>query len=176
MTSPVRSRRPEVIAVAVAIVAVDGVAVQIEGDVVRSDNHAVVGAVDKIRMQSRVDGDRVATGQTPVRHPRGRRSAADDESELHQGQNSHKNEDTPHADSTFLAQVPAPIGRVLPVLPGPSVRGAWTEQAVRGCNGRWLGDRSGCRGLLLGVVPEAVLVPLLAMLLLYSAIKVWRHA
>lgn len=31
-------------------------------------------------------------------------------------------------------------------------------------------------GLLLGVVPEAVLVPLLAMLLLYSAIRVWRHA
>lgn len=31
-------------------------------------------------------------------------------------------------------------------------------------------------GLLLGVVPETVLVPLLAALLLYSAIKVWRHA
>ena len=31
-------------------------------------------------------------------------------------------------------------------------------------------------GLLLGVVPEAVLVPLLAMLLLDSAVKVWRHA
>jgi uncharacterized membrane protein YfcA len=31
-------------------------------------------------------------------------------------------------------------------------------------------------GLLLGVVPEAVLVPLLALLLLYSAVKVWRHA
>ena len=30
--------------------------------------------------------------------------------------------------------------------------------------------------LLLGVVPEAVLVPLLAALLLYSAVKVWRHA
>lgn len=31
-------------------------------------------------------------------------------------------------------------------------------------------------GLLLGVVAEAVLVPLLALLLLYSAVKVWRHA
>lgn len=31
-------------------------------------------------------------------------------------------------------------------------------------------------GLLLGVVPEAVLVPLLALLLMFSAIKVWRHA
>ena len=31
-------------------------------------------------------------------------------------------------------------------------------------------------GLLLGVVSEAVLVPLLALLLLYSAVKVWRHA
>lgn len=31
-------------------------------------------------------------------------------------------------------------------------------------------------GLLLGVVPEAVLVPLLAALLLFSAVKVWRHA
>jgi uncharacterized membrane protein YfcA len=31
-------------------------------------------------------------------------------------------------------------------------------------------------GLLLGVVPEGVLVPLIAALLLYSAVKVWRHA
>ena len=31
-------------------------------------------------------------------------------------------------------------------------------------------------GLLLGVVSEAVLVPLLALLLFYSAVKVWRHA
>jgi len=31
------------------------------------------------------------------------------------------------------------------------------------------------RGLLLGVVPEAILVPLLAALLLFSAVKVWRH-
>lgn len=31
-------------------------------------------------------------------------------------------------------------------------------------------------GLLLGFVAEAVLVPLLGLLLLYSAIKVWRHA
>jgi uncharacterized membrane protein YfcA len=31
-------------------------------------------------------------------------------------------------------------------------------------------------GLLLGVVSEAVLVPLLALLLVYSAAKVWRHA
>jgi len=30
-------------------------------------------------------------------------------------------------------------------------------------------------GLLLGVVPEAILVPLLAALLLFSAVKVWRH-
>lgn len=30
-------------------------------------------------------------------------------------------------------------------------------------------------GLLLGVVAEAVLVPVLAVLLLYSAVKVWRH-
>jgi uncharacterized protein len=31
-------------------------------------------------------------------------------------------------------------------------------------------------GLLLGVVPELVLVPLMAALLLFSAFKVWRHA
>ena len=31
-------------------------------------------------------------------------------------------------------------------------------------------------GLLLGVVPEGVLVPLIAALLVYSAAKVWRHA
>lgn len=31
-------------------------------------------------------------------------------------------------------------------------------------------------GLLLGVVPEAVLVPFLALLLVLSSIKVWRHA
>ena len=31
-------------------------------------------------------------------------------------------------------------------------------------------------GLLLGVISEAVLVPLLAALLLYSALKVWRHS
>lgn len=31
-------------------------------------------------------------------------------------------------------------------------------------------------GLLLGVVSEAVLVPLLSVLLFYSAVKVWRHA
>ena len=31
-------------------------------------------------------------------------------------------------------------------------------------------------GLLLGAVPETVLVPLIAALLLYSAAKVWRHA
>lgn len=31
-------------------------------------------------------------------------------------------------------------------------------------------------GLLLGVVPELVLVPLLVVLLLFSAVKVWRHA
>lgn len=30
-------------------------------------------------------------------------------------------------------------------------------------------------GLLLGVVPDAVLIPLLAVLLLVSAVKVWRH-
>src|SRR5215203_6756998 len=30
-------------------------------------------------------------------------------------------------------------------------------------------------GLLLGAVPEAVLIPLLVALLLASAIKVWRH-
>ena len=30
-------------------------------------------------------------------------------------------------------------------------------------------------GLLLGVVPTLVLIPLLVLLLLFSAIKVWRH-
>ncbi len=30
-------------------------------------------------------------------------------------------------------------------------------------------------GLLLGLVPNAVLLPLLAALLLLSAVKVWRH-
>jgi uncharacterized membrane protein YfcA len=31
-------------------------------------------------------------------------------------------------------------------------------------------------GLLAGVVPEGVLIPLLGALLLYSAVNVWRHA
>jgi uncharacterized membrane protein YfcA len=31
-------------------------------------------------------------------------------------------------------------------------------------------------GLMLGVVPEEVLVPLLVALMLYSSVKVWRHA
>ena len=31
-------------------------------------------------------------------------------------------------------------------------------------------------GLLVGVIAEDVLVPLLAVLLIYSAVKVWRHA
>ena len=31
-------------------------------------------------------------------------------------------------------------------------------------------------GLLLGVIPDAVLVPGLAALLVFSSIKVWRHA
>jgi uncharacterized membrane protein YfcA len=31
-------------------------------------------------------------------------------------------------------------------------------------------------GLLLGVVPEAVLLPMLVTILLVSAVKVWRHA
>jgi uncharacterized membrane protein YfcA len=31
-------------------------------------------------------------------------------------------------------------------------------------------------GLLLGTVPEAVLVALPGVLLVYSAVKVWRHA
>lgn len=31
-------------------------------------------------------------------------------------------------------------------------------------------------GLLLGAIPSAVLIPLLALLLLFSAVKVWRHA
>jgi uncharacterized membrane protein YfcA len=30
-------------------------------------------------------------------------------------------------------------------------------------------------GRLLGVIPEGVLLPLLALILLISAIKVWRH-
>jgi hypothetical protein len=31
-------------------------------------------------------------------------------------------------------------------------------------------------GLLVGVVPTAVIVPLVVVLLLVSAVKVWRHA
>jgi uncharacterized protein len=30
-------------------------------------------------------------------------------------------------------------------------------------------------GLLLGAVPSVVLIPLLVLLLLFSAVKVWRH-
>jgi uncharacterized protein len=30
-------------------------------------------------------------------------------------------------------------------------------------------------GLLLGVAPSAVLIPVLAVVLLVSAVKVWRH-
>ena len=36
--------------------------------------------------------------------------------------------------------------------------------------GAWIGGR------LLGIVPETVLIPLLAVILLVSAVKVWRHA
>jgi hypothetical protein len=31
-------------------------------------------------------------------------------------------------------------------------------------------------GLLLGIVPSAILLPALAAILLVSAVKVWRHA
>lgn len=31
-------------------------------------------------------------------------------------------------------------------------------------------------GLLLGIIPSAVLLPALALILLFSAVKVWRHA
>jgi uncharacterized protein len=33
-----------------------------------------------------------------------------------------------------------------------------------------------CGGLLLGIVPREVLLPLLAAILVLSAFKVWRHA
>ena len=50
------------------------------------------------------------------------------------------------------------------------------EQAVRGAMAAGSVAGSVVGGLLLGVVSEAVLVPLLALLLVYSAVKVWRHA
>ena len=39
--------------------------------------------------------------------------------------------------------------------------------------GREAGDRSG--GLLVGVIPSAMLVPALAALLAVSAVRVWKH-
>lgn len=54
--------------------------------------------------------------------------------------------------------------------------------AVLGANGGFviamvLGSVTGSvlGGLLVGVIPEGVIVPVLAALLLYSAVKVWRH-
>lgn len=55
--------------------------------------------------------------------------------------------------------------------------------AVLACNKRFVASMAAgsvtgsvAGGLLLGVVPEMVLVPLLVALLLFSSIKVWRHA
>jgi hypothetical protein len=52
-------------------VAVDGVAVEIEGDVVSANDDAVVGAVDQVAVQRRVGGDGVAAA-----HVAGQRLAA----------------------------------------------------------------------------------------------------
>jgi len=55
--------------------------------------------------------------------------------------------------------------------------------AVLSANGRFVvamlaGSVAGSvlGGLLVGVVPEEIIVPLLSALLLFSAVKVWRHA
>lgn len=50
-----------------------------------------------------------------------------------------------------------------------SNRGVLTAMTVGSITGTVIG------GLLLGVVPSAVLVPLLVLLLLLSAVKMWRH-
>ena len=42
-------------------------------------------------------------------------------------------------------------------------------------HGRRLDHRGGDRGQLLGIVPDSILVPLLVIILLISAAKVWRH-
>jgi hypothetical protein len=39
----------------------------------------------------------------------------------------------------------------------------------------WINDRDVSFGLMLGLVPTYVLLPLLAAILLVSAVKVWRH-
>ena len=75
-------------------VAVDRVAVQVEGDVVGADHDAVVGAVDEVVVEGRVGGDRVAAlgllgGDRDV--------ARTHEGNDHEGRDSRKPERSPEA-------------------------------------------------------------------------------
>ena len=55
-------------------------------------------------------------------------------------------------------------------LPGPATT------ALRRRHGARVDHRCAARRHLLGVVPTLVLIPLLVLLILMSAIKVWRHS
>jgi hypothetical protein len=56
----------------------------------------------------------------------------------------------------------------------PSGGSRW-EWAVRDCDVGRVDRPTIVGGLLLGAVPSVVLIPLLVLLLLFSAVKVWRH-
>jgi hypothetical protein len=80
------------------------------------------------------------------------------------------------AGSLWLAvSLPTMFGRVRPVQPRRELYSSGRKSLVLAGDGRRLGHRTLLGGLLLGVVPSLVLVPLLVALLLISAVKVWRH-
>lgn len=81
--------------------------------------------------------------------------------------------DTKLAGSLSL---PTMLVAFLPLLARPGIHGLGREPGVRRGNGGGSVAGSVVGGLLLGFVPEAVLVPLLSALLLFSAYKVWWHA
>jgi hypothetical protein len=67
-------------------VAVNGVAVEIQGDVVGTDHDAVVGAVDQVAVQGRVGGNGVAAAHVACQ----RRASTDHrEAGHHQGEDHH---------------------------------------------------------------------------------------
>lgn len=66
-------------------------------------------------------------------------------------------------------------GRLRPLQPRRQFRRAPPATRLRARHGRRLNRRHGIGGLLLGVVPNVILIRLLVVLLILSAIKVWRH-
>ena len=71
--------------------------------------------------------------------------------------------------------LPTMLGSVRPLQPRPQLRSPARQQGfvLAMAAGSIIGTILG--GLLLGVVPEGVLIPLLVALLLVSSVKVWRH-